>query len=93
MAPAYGIDGFFDAIIGGDEVRRSKPAPDLVVETARELGVPTTDLAYVGDTWYDVKASLEAGAMAILVMRTNEEYVGPEPDLRVQSLSELLDYL
>ena len=93
MAPAYGIDGFFDAIIGGDEVRRSKPAPDLIAETARELGVLTTDLGYVGDTRYDVEASLEAGAMAILIVRTSEEYVGPEPDLRVQSLSRLLAHL
>ena len=93
MASAFKVDAFFDIIVGGDEVPRSKPAPDLIVEVADELGVPTTELAYIGDTRHDVRASLEAGAIAILVMRTQGEYNGPEPNLRVQSLSGLLNYL
>jgi phosphoglycolate phosphatase len=93
MASAFKVDAYFDVIVGGDEVPRSKPAPDLIVDAAGRLGVPTEELAYVGDTRHDVRASLEAGAIAILVMRTQREYTGPEPDLRVQSLSELLDHL
>jgi HAD superfamily hydrolase (TIGR01549 family) len=92
MASAFKVDVFFDVIVGGDEVP-SKPAPDLIVEAAGKLGAPTRELAYIGDTRYDVRASLEAGAIAILVMRTQREYNGPEPDLRVQSLSGLLNYL
>jgi len=93
MASAFKIDVFFDVIVGGDEVPRSKPAPDLIKEAARRLGVRASQMAYVGDTRHDIGSSLEAGAIAVLVLRTRDEYGGLEPDLRVGSLTELLDYL
>jgi HAD superfamily hydrolase (TIGR01549 family) len=93
MASAFKVYTFFDVILGGDEVPRSKPAPDLIVEAASKLGVLTGELAYIGDTRYDVRASLEAGAIAVLVTRAQGEYNGPEPDLKVESLSELLNYM
>jgi len=93
MASAFEVEAYFDVILGGDEVPRSKPAPDLVLEAASRLGIQAGELAYVGDTPHDVRASLDAGAIAVLVLRTRDEYGGLEPDLKVGSLTELLDYL
>ena len=36
---ALGIREWFDAVVGADEVQRTKPAPDTFVEAARRLGV------------------------------------------------------
>jgi phosphoglycolate phosphatase len=55
----------FAVVLGGDSVARKKPAPDPVVQAARELGVPTVACAVVGDTEIDVRAGREAGAVTI----------------------------
>ena len=44
-----------------------KPAPGMVLAGARELGVPVTRLAVVGDIGADVGAARAAGARAVLV--------------------------
>lgn len=90
MATAFGVDRCFDVVVGGDEVARSKPAPDLIKEAAKRLNVSANALAYVGDTRYDVEAAIKAKAMAVLVFRGRKEYSGPEPHLLVRDLTELL---
>ncbi len=44
-----------------------KPAPGMVLEAARALGVPPERCAVVGDTGADVGAALAAGARGVLV--------------------------
>ena len=44
-----------------------KPAPGLVLEAARRLGVPPSQCVVVGDVGSDVEAARLAGARAILV--------------------------
>ena len=44
-----------------------KPAPGMVLDAARALGVPPQDCAVVGDIGADVGAALAAGARAVLV--------------------------
>lgn len=92
-ALGLGVGRLFDIIVGGEEVTESKPAPDLIVEAANRLGVAVGKMAYVGDTRHDVKAAIQAGAVSILVRRQSPEYSGPQPDLAVNDLAELLSYL
>jgi histidinol-phosphate phosphatase family protein len=64
-----------------------KPAPGLVREAARRLGVDAKDCALVGDIGSDVEAAHAAGARAVLVptpvTRAEEVARAPEvaPDL------------
>jgi HAD superfamily hydrolase (TIGR01509 family) len=92
IAGAFEIDGYFDVIVGGDEVERSKPAPDLVTEAAKRLNVKVSELAYVGDTSYDVEAAIKADAISVLVLRGRRAYSGPEPHLRLADLAGLLPF-
>ncbi len=62
---AAGLDGPFDVVLGGDSVARKKPAPDPLVQAARELGLETAACAYVGDTEVDVRAGREAGTVTV----------------------------
>jgi HAD superfamily hydrolase (TIGR01509 family) len=51
-----------DVLIGGDQVRHPKPAADGLLLAAREIGMPATDLAYVGDSAADIGAARAAGS-------------------------------
>lgn len=59
------IGSAFDVVLGGDSVPRKKPAPDPVVQAARELGVPPEACAMVGDTDVDARSGREAGAVTV----------------------------
>ena len=58
-----------------------KPAPGLVFEAARRLGVDPRDVAVVGDIGADVEAARAAGACAVMVptARTRAEEVAAAP--------------
>lgn len=81
-----GITGLFDAVSDGHAVERAKPAPDLFVHAAAELGVAAPRCAVVEDAASGVDAALAAGMVAV--------GVGP-PDrvghahLRVDRVAEL----
>ena len=53
-----------DVLVGGDRVRRAKPAPDGLLLVAAELGIRPRDLVYVGDAPGDMRAARAAGSHA-----------------------------
>jgi HAD superfamily hydrolase (TIGR01509 family) len=55
------VDDLIDVACCGDDVRREKPAPDIVVLAARRLRLPPGQIAMVGDTPYDAEAARAAG--------------------------------
>jgi HAD superfamily hydrolase (TIGR01509 family) len=61
---AAGLARHFDAVVGGDEVERVKPAPDGVLAACRALGVAPARAAYVGDSPSDLGAARASGAKA-----------------------------
>ncbi len=60
MLEVSGIASCFRAIVGGDEVSRPKPYPDLPLYSARALGVPPESCVVVGDAPVDVLAGRAA---------------------------------
>ncbi|MFQ5837315.1 MAG: HAD family hydrolase [Thermoplasmata archaeon] len=65
MLRAVGINGYFEAIVGGDEVSLPKPNPDLVFHAARAIEVPPERCVVVGDAAVDILAGKAAGAWAV----------------------------
>jgi HAD superfamily hydrolase (TIGR01509 family) len=59
LAPAL------DPILGGDEVARPKPAPDLVLEALSRLGCAADEVVFVGDTGNDAAAAVGAGVRLV----------------------------
>ena len=55
-------------IVDGSQVERAKPAPDLLLLGARELGVAPDGCWYVGDSTWDMRAATAAGMVAIGVL-------------------------
>jgi len=61
-----GLRDAFTAVMTSSDVEREKPAPDMVLEAARRLGVGPAELVVVGDTDTDRRAAEAAGARFIL---------------------------
>ena len=81
----------FDALVGGDEVARGKPAPDIYAEAARRLGVAAHECVALEDSEPGVRAALAAGMTVFMV----PDLVAPSPELArlgplvVDSLAEV----
>ena len=64
------LEGAFEVIRYSDDVERSKPHPDALLESLDELGVRAADTVYVGDTTVDLAMATAAGAPFVAVGRT-----------------------
>ncbi|MDP3083095.1 MAG: phosphoglycolate phosphatase [Rubrivivax sp.] len=62
-----GLDGFFDAVFGGDAFARKKPDPLPLLETCKALGVAPQHTLMVGDSSNDAQAARAAGCPVVLV--------------------------
>ncbi len=60
MLEVAGIAPYFKAVVGGDEVSRPKPFPDLPLYSAKSLGVPPEQCVVVGDAPVDILAGRSA---------------------------------
>ena len=56
-------------ITDGSDVEHAKPAPDLLLHSAHELGLPPADCWYVGDAVWDVLAA-RAAEMPVIAVPT-----------------------
>ncbi|HEY3275867.1 MAG TPA: HAD-IA family hydrolase [Syntrophorhabdaceae bacterium] len=69
----FGLDGCIGAIVTSREVKNRKPAPDVIAECARRLGVAGGECIAVGDREADVVAARAAGAWAVAVVTGQED--------------------
>jgi D-glycero-D-manno-heptose 1,7-bisphosphate phosphatase len=73
-----------------------KPAPGLILDACRALGLDASGSYMIGDRWRDVSAGKAAGCLTVLIKRANS-YTGrpaefsEEPDISVNSLSDAVN--
>jgi HAD superfamily hydrolase (TIGR01509 family) len=72
-----GILSRFAALVGGDEVARGKPAPDIFVEAARRLGVSPSSCMVLEDSEPGMRGALAAGMLPVMV----PDLLPPSPSL------------
>ena len=60
-----GIEDLFDVIVDGYSVKNTKPAPDLFLFAAEELGVKPEDCAVVEDAEVGIEAALAGNMLSI----------------------------
>lgn len=60
-----GIEDLFDAIVDGYSVKNTKPAPDIFLFAAKELGVKPEDCAVVEDAEAGIEAALAGNMLSI----------------------------
>ena len=66
LVDGTGWEDLFDIVVCGSDVKRRKPAPDMLLKALYELDIPPTEHCwYVGDSTTDVIAAREAGVTSI----------------------------
>ncbi len=64
---AAGLDGGLEVVVGGDEVARTKPAPDVYLRAVEVLGLPAGACVAVEDSEAGVEAAVRAGLRCVAV--------------------------
>ncbi|KOG49178.1 HAD family hydrolase [Streptomyces decoyicus] len=68
MRKALDAEDALHAVAGADDVKASKPAPDLVERALAEAGTEAGHAVFVGDTVWDMKAGARAGVPCVGVL-------------------------
>jgi HAD superfamily hydrolase (TIGR01509 family) len=55
-----GADDCIDAFVSGEDVRRGKPHPDVVMTALKRLDINPSEAVFIGDTPYDAEAARQA---------------------------------
>lgn len=88
---AFGIAGYFDAVLGGDAVPFRKPDPRHLQAAIQRLGVATSEAVMIGDNENDYTAARAAG-IPIILMRYGYLRVPPEtlvPDAWLDQFADI----
>ena len=90
-----GLLSFFQVITGGEEVARSKPAPDIFLLAAKKLGKEPGECFVVEDSFNGIRAAHAAGMRPIMV----PDLLAPDGEMQalaeaiLPSLTEVAAYL
>ncbi len=90
------IAHYFAVVLGGGDVARPKPQPDMLLAAAAQLGVRPQDCLMVGDSSNDVQAARHAD-MPVAAVRGGYNHGEPieysQPDWVLDKLADLLPLL
>lgn len=84
-----GLYNFFYAVTGGDQLKRSKPEPDIYLMACEKLGVRPEDTYAVEDSYNGIRSSYSAGMMPVMV----PDLLPPTDEMRHKSVVVLDDLL
>lgn len=62
-----GLENWFDIIVCGDEVARSKPDPEIFLKAAEELGVRSEQCLVLEDSLNGISAAVNGGFHAVML--------------------------
>ena len=82
---------FFTVLVGNREAPNPKPNPEPILKALEMINYQgdKKDVCYVGDSYNDCLAAINAGIVPVLLDRDNE--YPDAPYLKIASLKELLD--
>lgn len=90
-----GLLHFFDAVICGDMVMRSKPAPDIFIIACEAIGADPVRTYAVEDSYNGIRSACNGGLIPIMVpdmLPANEE-MEELAEVILEDLLEVRDYL
>lgn len=62
-----GLREYFDVIVGGDMIEKSKPEPDIFLRAAELLGVTAEKVYVIEDSYNGIRAAFAGGMIPIMV--------------------------
>lgn len=90
-----GIIEYFDRIICGDMVSRSKPAPDIFLKACEELNVSPSDSYAIEDSYNGIRAAHAGGLHPIMVpdLLPADEEMQSLAEIILPNLTSVIEYL
>ena len=89
-----GLIHYFDEIVGGDMIKRSKPAPDSFLKAMEVLGCGPEECVIIEDSFNGIRAAKASGGFPIMV----PDILQPDDEIRglagkvMESLHEVKEY-
>jgi len=83
-----GLTGYFDTVVGEEDVAQGKPDPEVLLIAARRLGVARETCVVIEDAPAGIEAALRAGMRSIAVTTTRPAGDLRSADLVVDSLAD-----
>ncbi len=77
-----GLLSYFDAVVSGDEVTRTKPDPEIFLKAAKKIGVLPEECYVFEDSFNGIRAAHAANSCAVMVVDLME------PDDEIRSISD-----
>jgi beta-phosphoglucomutase len=80
IVDGLGIRHYFQTIVGGGEVKKGKPDPEIYLKAADQLGVPYADCWVIEDSLQGIKSGQSAGmkVIGITTSHSSEELAHTE---------------
>lgn len=90
-----GVIEYFDRIICGDMVSRSKPAPDIFLKACEELNISPSDSYAIEDSYNGIRAAHAGGLHPIMVPDLLPAYEEMQSlaEIVLPSLTSVMEYL
>jgi phosphoglycolate phosphatase len=94
LVKQLGIGGFLTEVLGPEDARRPKPAPDMLLAALNRLKIEAKHALYVGDMTVDIQTARAAGVTVWVIPTgsdTLEALVAAKPDRILRHFSDLLE--
>lgn len=89
------LEGFFEVVVGGDELEHKKPHPQMIFYVLERMQLSASDVVMVGDSTNDIEAAKQASIPNVAVSygyrKVRVEELGA--DVVIDCFSELPDVL
>ena len=92
----FGLTPCFNAVVGPEDAPRPKPAPDMLLEAMKRLGVAPAETLYVGDMTVDIATARAAGVSVWVIPSGSdsaEALAAAKPDRILGDFAELASIL
>ena len=76
-----GFGVYFDAVVGGDQVEKGKPDPDIFVYAAGQLGLAPECCVAVEDSYNGIRSAHAAGCVSVMI----PDMLPPTEEMRQKS--------
>lgn len=89
MIKDCGFQGLFQHVLSHEDIRRSKPDPEIYLEAANRFRVRPQDCAAIEDSPYGIESAKRAGMTVIAKRPLHYELDQSAADAQIDDLSEL----
>ncbi len=92
---AHNLLTYFDVIVTGDMVSKSKPEPDIYLKAIELLKIDSFKLFAIEDSFNGVKSATKANLKTIMVpdLVKPDEFIKNKATIVLSNLLEIIDYL